>query len=336
MAGYSLDAFLYCQHMAGVIDADDLLFAPVRARWLEPAEAVVADLLDAAGQPGCMRGVRPDEVLVAAGKVLSGAGRLEEAGRVMRRAVAAAAPGGDRDARHWLAAVLIDSGDGDGAEEVIAGMAEGGPHAGIAERVAFALRCAAAGDDQRAARWAQLAVDHARRDRLGARVAELARLTQEQVRQVASERAAASLARATPGPGEGEPGATRPPAVAGNGADVLWWPQAEYERLVRYLPGLGQALGSPWRSHVARTEVLLRQRQAEGLLRSRLHAGEFIRFLGYVMQTGTDPRQTRSLGGFLANWPPSGPGTAWPPRPRQHCWCGSGRRYKDCCGTVVR
>jgi SEC-C motif len=315
------------------VNADDLLFAAVRARYLAAPEDVAFGLRHAAGHPERLDGVTPYQVLAEAGELLTAAGLHKQAVNVLREAVAAAPASHDPAARISLAAALARAR---GAREV-EGLAAGGPGArgpavqGSAARAADEARRYA-----QARRWAESAIQHSPHSVLGYRLAKMAH---ERTQQTGG--APGSSARpgsGMPGPQPRAPGPGRPvppPFPARAGDAVLWWPDRQYQRLMRQLPELAPALGWPWPQHLATTENALRSISASGHAGAWLMPADFGQFAGYLKQAGTDPRALETLWGYAAHAVASGTPAPWPPRPRRPCWCGSERRYSDCCGTAV-
>jgi hypothetical protein len=53
---------------------------------------------------------------------------------------------------------------------------------------------------------------------------------------------------------------------------------------------------------------------------------------GFVQRTGLDPADERTRSIWIREVHKSGPFLAWPPPRNSPCWCGSGLKYKKCCG----
>jgi hypothetical protein len=99
---------------------------------------------------------------------------------------------------------------------------------------------------------------------LGEQVVRLAELAREQILEFQQDVAeagidittlhsrATSVAAADPGGGPGQP-----PWPALAGPSLLWWPRAEYLRVVRQVPDLRAILGATWRAHTATVEATL-------------------------------------------------------------------------------
>jgi tetratricopeptide (TPR) repeat protein len=55
-------------------------------------------------------------------------------------------------------------------------------------------------------------------------------------------------------------------------------------------------------------------------------------FLAWCAEHDEDPEEARAA--YAAHCMRDGDAISWPPGRNQPCWCGSGRRYKKCCGPV--
>lgn len=160
--------------------------------------------------------------------------------------------------------------------------------------------------------------------------------------QTAREKLRALAQGGSAGAAESRTGHSALPAETGL---TLWWPQREYVRLERQLPELTAIIGSPWRRHVTSVEASLRNQALRGHREQRLLPAEFDGFIAYLTAADVDLRTTAALDRFAApgretgdwlvpRWVPDATDTmAWPPRPKDRCWCGSGDRYKNCCGA---
>jgi len=126
---------------------------------------------------------------------------------------------------------------------------------------------------------------------------------------------------------------------------LLWWPCAEYGRLVRQVAGVADILGSPWREHTARVESFLAAvapgtagaaptPAGTGAAQVLLAHADFAKFVAYLERTGADPRLSTVQTAFTRH---AGAGYAyparWPPGKRYPCWCGSQKKYQRCCGA---
>jgi hypothetical protein len=77
-------------------------------------------------------------------------------------------------------------------------------------------------------------------------------------------------------------------------------------------------------------------------------AADFDSFVDFLGAADVDPRTEAAMDRFAQpgretsdwfepTWTPTPADTAaWPPQPKERCWCASGRRYKNCCGALTR
>lgn len=327
--------------MTNVVSAGDVAFACVRARWLVDSPRQVAeDLLAAADRPDLRDGVSASRARAAAVSVLSDFGDLSDAIGILRSAVAQSQPGSDELARFGLASMLAQAGETAEAEaiahESIAAEAKGkgaGKAAVLPLHFEMARSFARAGLGDQAMWWADegVAVASSVPGTLGVRLEQLAMGWRENVCDRLQEvqefgpdhRRIASF-----------PDPPWPTVTAGR---LLWWPEAHYGRLIRQVPVLGDVLGQPWPDHTRLVESVLRDstRWSPGAPASQtvhLVAGDFDNFTVFLGAQDADPRDPVSLTAYGMQESET-PVVTWPPKPRQRCWCGSGRRYRDCCGA---
>ena len=344
--------------MSDSVTADDLLFTWARARWLESPRAIAARFLDAADHPDRLDGVSAVQVLVRAADVLHGSGLPEQSIPILRGAVADSDPGADCGARRSLATALAECGDPAEAESLAVEDAEADPP-GVKTRIFVARGLARRGQYERARRLADDAVSAARScDKRGifkTMDIEFATNGREQVyrevRQAAGEGGPADAGPADPWHDlltRPERQYDEPPWPAVTRGRLVWWPEAEYRRVIRQVPELAVILGSPWPTHTADTEASLRSatRLSPGLI--WLAAGDFGEFARFVTEQAADPRAAATMTAYTAlTFQPAddrrlgGASMAsalrrpvrWPPRRRQPCWCGSGGAYQQCHGT---
>lgn len=99
--------------------------------------------------------------------------------------------------------------------------------------------------------------------------------------------------------------------------DLLFWPQAEFGKLLEQWPALAEAYGKDFDEHRAHLE-----RSGKAPLSGTV-AG-LVRFAG---QEG-DPAAAATRAGYAATLPEL---AGWPAERNGTCWCGSGLKYKKCC-----
>jgi SEC-C motif len=339
---------------------DDLRFALIRAAHLEPPQQVASDLLAAADQPATrLSEVSAFQARLRAAEVLLAADRRGEGMAVLRQAVQQAGPDPDPKAQVAAAAVFAQAGEAAEAEALVTRAFEARPsgHGLLGGLLAVSLGLATVGDFEQALRIAgqTIALTSGLPDRRGrrglnarrTRIAELARdeiLTRQRETQAAgadlTDRQAMREQRDQRRAELTREASSQPPWPALAGSCLLWWPSAEYARVVRQVPELRQVLGTPWRGHTARVEQAMAAAAAEAAPASSaatqlsLAAAEYGKFAQYLERTGADPRLAAVMTAFTqhaGSWPEHA--APWPPAPRDPCWCGSKKRYHRCCSA---
>ena len=245
--------------------------------------------------------LRAAEVLLAAGERGVGVG-------VLRHAVQEAGPDPDPETHLAAAGVFAEAGDLAEAEALVTQVLRA--HRGyglLGSLMEMSLRLASLGHFDLAVRIADEVVARNRRGGgLGARITLLLEGAREQVLGLQQEVRAAGVDLADRqamghglGPRMAEPAegiSSQPPWPALAGSRLLWWPCAEYGRVVRQVPELRDVLGAPWRGHTARVESAMAAMAAEaartssGATQRSLAAAQYERFAGFLERTGADPR----------------------------------------------
>jgi len=119
---------------------------------------------------------------------------------------------------------------------------------------------------------------------------------------------------------------------------LAWFPADDYpQALVRWpeLTTEGTAKGA--KDHADYNRALQRT------LQNHAHAGDtrlFITpiriplYLAWCGEQNRDPADARAGYAAILAQRRDPSLIAWPPERNQRCWCGSGRKYKRCCGSV--
>jgi hypothetical protein len=122
---------------------------------------------------------------------------------------------------------------------------------------------------------------------------------------------------------------TAAPAAAGPDGDLLFWPRAEFDRLVAQWPALSESYGKGFDEHRARLERDLVRLAGAGRTGLALLPGSVDGLIRYAGDGAPDDPGTRAgYARQLADGPAQIP---WPPERNEPCWCGSGSKYKKCC-----
>jgi SEC-C motif len=340
--------------MADPIDEDTLAFARLRARH-SSARAVADDLLAAAADADRLGDISPTMARMCAADVLVGTGTPEDARDaipIFQAAVEEAIPGESEMARTLLATALAEtSGDTAAAEtlarEFLAGTTATGPD--VPSLLALSAAMGGAGYLSLSQRWIEAALSPsgstATRGRTGQpdrrvrgmlehhrdRIAELQRAMADggldpgspaAVREFHDRRRAAGDTMAT--------SAAWPALSSGR---MVWWPAAEYNRLLRQVPDLAAVLASPWQAHLGRVQTALTGCARQGVAGITLVAANANQFAQFSEHFRVDPTVPAAMTAYTGDAAQKSAPVAWPPKKRAPCWCGSGRRYQDCCGA---
>lgn len=107
----------------------------------------------------------------------------------------------------------------------------------------------------------------------------------------------------------------------------VFWPESQYDALLARWPHLAQAVGATWNEHRRRTERSCAMLERDGL-EVQQFPGEVAGFEAFLAGGEPDEDDLRAYPDFRDAQASM---TAWPPARSSPCWCGSGRRYKQCC-----
>ncbi|MFI7605910.1 SEC-C domain-containing protein [Micromonospora sp. NPDC049366] len=118
----------------------------------------------------------------------------------------------------------------------------------------------------------------------------------------------------------------------GGESDLLFFPRAEFDRLLSEQPGLTDTYGPDWDAHRARLERELVRLTNTGRAGLSVLSATVDGLTGLAGRRGgepTDPKIRTDYAGELAARPDVK--ISWPPERNDACWCGSGLKYKKCC-----
>ncbi len=111
---------------------------------------------------------------------------------------------------------------------------------------------------------------------------------------------------------------------------MLVWQREEQQRAARRWPS---AFPSEVIGHHPEVERRLRELTEErGLAKVTLILGSVEGFAAYLEETGGDPAEEKVRLAYAEDAYAQGRHMSWPPGRNELCWCGSGRKYKKCCG----
>ncbi|WP_033344670.1 SEC-C domain-containing protein [Catenuloplanes japonicus] len=110
-------------------------------------------------------------------------------------------------------------------------------------------------------------------------------------------------------------------------AELLFWPQAQFDKLIAQWPALSESYGKTWDEHRARLE---RELTREGVSPAFVPSGTVSGLTGFAGTDG-DPTDAKTRAGYARQLATRAGQITWPPERNAPCWCGSGDKYKKCC-----
>ena len=118
---------------------------------------------------------------------------------------------------------------------------------------------------------------------------------------------------------------------------LAWFPEHQFEQAVTRWPDLPQSWGaSDYAGYCAALEGhLTRMADATGIA-PRIAPLVVEAYLSWCEATGCDPAVPGSRASYAAELARTGTVAPWPPGRNQRCWCGSSRKYKQCCRAAAR
>lgn len=114
------------------------------------------------------------------------------------------------------------------------------------------------------------------------------------------------------------------------GTAVLFWPQMEFDELLRRWPVLAQAYGQTWDEHRGKLERGLQLWSESGVTGLAVLAGSAEGSARYAVRHGGDATDPDVRQGYAEDLQ-APEDRSWPPGRNEACWCGSGLKYKKCC-----
>jgi uncharacterized protein YecA (UPF0149 family) len=136
-------------------------------------------------------------------------------------------------------------------------------------------------------------------------------------------------------PFTGEDELRKGPTQAGSnhGVQVLFWPRGEIAEAHRRFPDMVEQGDA---ESVCRDRELANRELAEaGHPRITLVPLRVAALAEFAEATGSDPREEATKWACMAAALARGEAIGWPPGRNEPCWCGSGRKYKKCCGRPI-
>ncbi len=112
---------------------------------------------------------------------------------------------------------------------------------------------------------------------------------------------------------------------------MAWYPAGEYEKAIERSDSLAEDwAGVPHPDYCRRMDGHIKWMRAHGIPIRAVTPIIVDEFVAWCQERGEDPDHARAH--FTADRYRTGHGLDWPPGRNDACWCGSGRKYKKCCG----
>lgn len=116
-------------------------------------------------------------------------------------------------------------------------------------------------------------------------------------------------------------------STAAVGDELLFFPQAEFDKVIAKWPALTAAYGENWDEHRGRLERELSRRAASNPFPLSGTSAGLSTFAGLE----SDPADAKTRAGYARELAGKPAQITWPPERNGSCWCGSGLKYKKCC-----
>lgn len=116
----------------------------------------------------------------------------------------------------------------------------------------------------------------------------------------------------------------------GAAALSVFWPEDEFHILIARWPHLAANVGATWEEHRQRVERHCVLVQRTGLQVQQL-PGDVHGFEAFLAARRATTPGEDDLGSYPDLRTVTMSLRSWPPPRAATCWCGSGRRYKQCC-----
>jgi hypothetical protein len=111
---------------------------------------------------------------------------------------------------------------------------------------------------------------------------------------------------------------------------LLYWPEHEYTLLLARWPGLAEEFGADWASQRDSIKAECAESLADGPV--QVLPGEVEEYATFAAKHGLDPAIASTGDRYEDQLTMQGRGIEYPPERNAPCWCGSGSKYKKCCG----
>jgi tetratricopeptide (TPR) repeat protein len=114
---------------------------------------------------------------------------------------------------------------------------------------------------------------------------------------------------------------------------LTWFPSGEYEEAIRRWPSLAEDWADvPHSDYCTRFDGSIKWMRSQGMPIRAVAPIVIEDFLAWCAEHDEDPEEARPT--YAVHRMTAGEVITWPPGRNEPCWCGSGRKYKKCCGPA--
>jgi len=116
-------------------------------------------------------------------------------------------------------------------------------------------------------------------------------------------------------------------------AALAWFPSGGYEEAIRRWPSLAEDWSDvPHSAYSARLDGNIKWMRSHGMPIRAVAPIVVEDYVAWCAEHDEDPEEARAA--YALHRISEGEGIPWPPGRNEPCWCGSGRKYKKCCGPA--
>jgi len=114
---------------------------------------------------------------------------------------------------------------------------------------------------------------------------------------------------------------------------LAWFPSGEYEEAIQRWPSLAEDWSDvPHSDYCARLDGNIKWMRSQGVPIRAVAPIIVEDYIAWCADHDEDPEEARAA--YAAYRMTDGEVIAWPPGRNEPCWCGSGHKYKKCCGPA--
>ena len=114
---------------------------------------------------------------------------------------------------------------------------------------------------------------------------------------------------------------------------LAWFPAGEYEEAIQRWPSLAEDWADvAHNDYCARMDGNIKWMRSQGMPIRAIAPIVLEDYSAWCDEHNENPEEARAI--YAAQSMRAGKVIAWPPGRNEPCWCGSGRKYKKCCGPA--